>query len=230
MKVGIVGAGRVGSALASSLRRAGYEIVFGSRSPGAADKAPIAFMARAVGVVILAVPSAAIEDVIASAGGFDGKILIDATNPVAMSKHGLGLSVGLTSSGAEQIAALAPRASVFKAFNQTGFENMAAAGAYPTRPVMFVAGDDETAKPTVLMLVEDCGFEAIDLGGLRQARLLEPLALLWIELSRKLGFGRDFTFALQRSRRAASLNDPIAVNEQRPTPAAIVISNLAASE
>ena len=106
--------------------------------------------------------------------------------------------MGHTTSGAEQIAALAPAAHVFKAFNQTGFENMADARPYPARPVMFVAGDDAAGKKTVLTLVADCGFEPVDAGGLRCARLLEPLAMLWIELARKRGRGPQFTFILQR--------------------------------
>jgi predicted dinucleotide-binding enzyme len=63
---------------------------------------------------------------------------------------------------------------------------------------MFVAGDHAPGKPIVTRLVEDAGFEAIDAGGLRAARLLEPLAMLWIELARKRGLGSGFTFALQR--------------------------------
>ena len=106
--------------------------------------------------------------------------------------------MGFDSSGAKQIATLAPQAKVFKAFNQTGFETMADARPYAARPIMFVAGDDDAAKSTVLDLVTDAGFEAVDAGGLRAARLLEPLAMLWIELARKRGLGPDFTFALQR--------------------------------
>jgi predicted dinucleotide-binding enzyme len=64
---------------------------------------------------------------------------------------------------------------------------------------MFVAGDDAAAKPTVLQLVTDAGFEAIDLGNLQTARLLEPFAMLWIELARKRGMGSDFIFTLQRA-------------------------------
>jgi predicted dinucleotide-binding enzyme len=62
---------------------------------------------------------------------------------------------------------------------------------------MFVAGDDPNGKQTVIALVSDAGFEAVDIGGLRQARLLEPLAMLWIELARKRGRGPDIAFSLQ---------------------------------
>jgi predicted dinucleotide-binding enzyme len=149
-------------------------------------------------VTILATPFAAAAEVIAAAGGFVGRILIDATNPLAMTEHGLGLTMGHTISGAEAIAALAPSAHVFKTFNQTGFENMADAPAYAARPAMFVAGDDAASKAQVLSLVESTGFEAVDAGPLRAARLLEPLAMLWIGLGRLGGFGPDFAVTLQR--------------------------------
>ncbi len=135
---------------------------------------------------------------IAAANGFAGKILIDATNPIGKTALGPGLSIGFDSSGAETIARLAPDARVFKTFNQSGFENMADATVYKTPPVMFVAGDDDTAKPLVLQLVSDAGFEAVDAGPLHAARLLEPLAMLWIEQGRFRGMGPDFAFSLQR--------------------------------
>jgi len=66
---------------------------------------------------------------------------------------------------------------------------------------MLVAGDDSKYKSLVLNLVSAIGFEAVDAGPLSAARLLEPLALLWIKLAMKAGFGRDFAFALIRKSR-----------------------------
>ncbi|SDR62106.1 hypothetical protein SAMN05444161_0249 [Rhizobiales bacterium GAS191] len=200
MQVAIIGSGRVGGALAQALGRAGHEVRFGSRKPdpGKAGEAGIADAVAAADATILAIPFDAVDEAIAAAGGLAGKVLIDATNPLGMRDGGLGLTLGFDTSGAERIAAAAPHAHVFKAFNQTGFENMADASAYASRPVMFVAGDHEAAKPMVLSLVADAGFEAVDAGKLRAARLLEPLALLWIELARKRGGGANFTFTLQR--------------------------------
>jgi 8-hydroxy-5-deazaflavin:NADPH oxidoreductase len=139
----------------------------------------------------------AVRDVIAAAGRFAGKILIDATSPLGMGSRGLGLTMGSSTSGAETIAAMAPGAMLFKAFNQTGFENMADATAYATRPVTFVAGDDAAAKPLVMGLVTDAGFEPVDAGDMAESQLLEAYAMLWIELLRKRGLGSDFTFTLQ---------------------------------
>jgi 8-hydroxy-5-deazaflavin:NADPH oxidoreductase len=200
MQVAIVGSGNVGQALAQALHRGGHQIIFGLRNaePGKAEQTSIAEAAKQADAIILAVPFAAVAEVIAAASGFAGKILIDATNPLGMVEGGLGLTMGFTTSGVEQIASLAPEAHVFKAFNQTGFENMADTMPYASRPAMFVAGEDAAGKRTVLTLVSDAGFEAVDVGGLHAARLLESLAMLWIELARKRGMGSDFAFSLQR--------------------------------
>ena len=199
MDIAIIGTGNVGQALGAALRRAGHRIVFGVRDiePGNTDQLEIAAAVSQAGVTILAIPFEAAQDVIAAASGFEGRILIDATNPLGMGEAGLGLTMGHTTSGAEQIAALAPSAKVFKTFNQTGFENMADARPYTARPVMFVAGDDPAGKQTVMSLVSDAAFEPVDAGGLRASRLIEPFAMLWIELARVRGRGPDFAFTLQ---------------------------------
>jgi predicted dinucleotide-binding enzyme len=67
---------------------------------------------------------------------------------------------------------------------------------------MFVAGDDASRKPVVMELVSQLGFQAVDAGPLTAARLLEPLAMLWIELSIRRGLARDFAFALVRNSRS----------------------------
>jgi predicted dinucleotide-binding enzyme len=200
MDIAIFGNGQVGQALAQALRRAGRSLVFGLRNPGAdaPDELSLADAAAGAGICILAVPFGAVADVIRAAQGFAGKVVIDATNPLAFGADGLGLTLGFNTSGGEAIQRLAPEAKVFKTFNQTGFENIADVGPYVARPVMFVAGDDAAAKPAVLRLVADAGFEAVDAGDLVRSRLLEPLAMLWIELARKRGQGPDFSFSLQR--------------------------------
>jgi predicted dinucleotide-binding enzyme len=200
MRIAILGKGQVGQAIATALRRSGCTVIFGARVPDGAqtDETTVTRAVEQSDATILATPFNAAADVIAAAGGFVGRILIDATNPLGRREHGLGLTCGFETSGAEMIAAMAPQAHVFKAFNQTGFENMTEPGAYAARPVMFVGGDSDVAKPVVLGLVTAAGFEAIDAGALHAARLLEPLAMLWIELARKRGLGPDFAFTLQR--------------------------------
>jgi hypothetical protein len=200
MNIAIIGKGRVGSALAQALGRAGHRVNFGQRrpQPGQKDETSITEAVRDAEVTILAVPYDAVHEVIAAADGFAGKIIVDATNPLTMTADGLALSLGFETSGAERIAALAPKGRLFKAFNQTGFENMADASVYSGPLVMFVAGDDGAAKPIVLRLVADAGFQPIDVGPLRSARLLEPLAMLWIDLALKHQQGTGFALTLQK--------------------------------
>ncbi len=204
MNIAIIGSGQVGTALARGFGRVGHTVTYGVRRPNArrANERTIPAAAAGADVVVLAVPFDAVPEIVAAASGFAGKTAIDATNPLGIRDGGLALHLGFDTSGAERMAALAPAARVFKTFNQTGAENLAGAHAYQPAPVMFVAGDDASRKPVVMELVSQLGFQAVDAGALTAARLLEPLAMLWIELSIRGGFARDFAFALVRSSRA----------------------------
>ena len=118
-------------------------------------------------------------------------------NPLRMGAAGLELDIGHTTSGGEYVASLARDASVFKTLNQTGFANMELARNFAAVPaIMYVAGDDDAQKPMVLSLVSDLGFDAIDAGPLRVARLLEPLAMLWIHMALDRGQPMSRAFAL----------------------------------
>jgi predicted dinucleotide-binding enzyme len=122
-----------------------------------------------------------------------GKVVIDATNPLKPDLTGLSLTGDV--SGAELLQQGAPSAMLFKAFNIGNMRNP----VYPQgRAVMFVAGPDGEGKLTVMQLVTDVGFDAVDAGDLTQARLLEPLAMLWIKLAFAKGFGVDCAFVLAR--------------------------------
>jgi 8-hydroxy-5-deazaflavin:NADPH oxidoreductase len=147
-------------------------------------------------VVVLATPWPATEAAVKSAGDLSGKIVVDCTNPLKADLS--GLEIGLTTAGGEQVAGWARGAKVFKAFNTTGFNVMAAPMIQGIPTVMFVCGDDAAAKPQVLRLASDLGFDAVDAGPLTQARLLEPWALLWISLAFNGSVGRDYGFALLR--------------------------------
>ena len=204
MRIAIVGAGNVGSALGRGWLRAGEDVVFGVPDPAAPKYNALPRerlhtppeAARNAETIVLATPWQATETAVKSLGNLSGKIVIDCTNPLGVGPNGLELVLGHTSSGGEQVAAWAPGASVFKTLNQIGAENMAQAQLYPIRPVMFVAGDDETKKPAVMSLIAKLGFEAVDAGSLRIARLLEPYGMLWIDQALNHGRGRSFAFAL----------------------------------
>jgi hypothetical protein len=204
MQLGIIGAGNVGNALASGWIRAGHSITFGVRDLGAPQEGPagatyacVAGAASGAAVLVLATPWQAVSEALSAAGDLSGKTLIDCTNPLRVGASGLELDVGYDSSGGERVAALAPGASVFKTLNQTGFANMERAHEFSPLPaVMYVAGDDASRKPQVLSLVSDLGFRAVDAGPLRMARLLEPMAMLWIHMAVNRGEALSHAFAL----------------------------------
>ncbi|HVV93523.1 MAG TPA: NAD(P)-binding domain-containing protein [Hyphomicrobiales bacterium] len=205
MKIAIIGAGHVGQALAEGWAKAGHEVIFGVRDPakggpGDAPRKRVPEAAAGAEVVVLATPWREAENAIRAAGGLAGKIVIDCTNPLGPTESGLGLVVGFSTSAGEAVAGWATGAAVFKTLNQCGFAVMRDARAFgPPKPVMFVAGNDEAKKPVVMSLVGDLGFEAADGGPLRNARLLEPLAMAWIDRSMS-GRDRDFAFALTRKK------------------------------
>jgi predicted dinucleotide-binding enzyme len=201
----IIGAGSVGAALGKAWLACGHDVRFGVSEPDHPKHASLprerlhsARERRDAEIVVLAVPYAAARSALEALGDLSGAIVIDCTNPLGMGPQGLHLTLGFDTSGGEEIATWAPAASVFKTLNQTGAENMANAAAFQPRSMMFVAGNDESRKPIVMELVADLGFEPIDAGPLRAARLLEPLAMLWIDLVTKHNHPRDFAFARLR--------------------------------
>jgi len=208
MKIAVIGTGSVGGTLGRRWAELGNSVCFGVRDvadvdakaliakiKGDARLASVSDAAKDADVVVLATPYAANAAAIASAGDLSGKILLDVTNPIGAN---LTLAVGYITSGAEELAKLAPRARVIKAMNQVGFEVMANPSFAAGKPVMFVAGDDDAGKKVVLDLVSALGFEAIDAGELAIARLLEPYAMLWIHLMARRNMGRSFAFSLLR--------------------------------
>lgn len=209
MKIAIIGAGQVGGTLGAAwAQKGGHEIFFGVRAPhadktqallgaiagtaraGAPDEA-----ARFAEVIVLTVPWPAAQPAIRSLGPLAGKILLDATNPLIMGPDGLALDIGHSISGGEKVQGWATGASVFKTLNTTGFGTMAEPAFNGVKSVMFVAGDDAANKPKVIALVADLGFDVVDAGPLRNARLLEAHAMLWIDLALQRGLSRDFAFA-----------------------------------
>jgi 8-hydroxy-5-deazaflavin:NADPH oxidoreductase len=204
VKIAIIGAGNVGSALGRAWLSGGEDVVFGVPNPADPKyrslsrerlRTPLE-AAHDAEVVVIATPWPATEAAIKGLGDLFSKILIDCTNPLGMGAEGLELVLGHRTSGGEQVAAWAPGAAVFKTLNQIGAENMEKARLYPIRPVMFVAGDDDAKKPVVLSLIAKLGFEAVDAGPLRIARLLEAYGMLWIDQALNRGRGQTFAFAL----------------------------------
>jgi 8-hydroxy-5-deazaflavin:NADPH oxidoreductase len=211
MKLAIIGAGNVGGALGGNWAQKGHDIYFGVRDPkaekaqalvksigGKARAVSPAEAAAAADVIVLSTPWPATEAAIRSLGDVKGKIILDATNPLARGPNGISLEIGHTTSAGEKVQAWAAGSSVFKTLNTTGFGTMANPVFKGGKPVMFVAGDDAANKPKVMNLVGELGFEMIDAGPLTNARLLEAHAMLWIDLALARGQGRDWAFGILR--------------------------------
>jgi hypothetical protein len=210
MKIAVIGRGNVGRTLGLAFAGRGHGVTFGVRDPeihkeqersGSFPTVDVHSLDEAIAgaeAVCLAIPYVAALELGTMSHALAGKIVVDCTNPIG---PGLVLSVGHDTSGAEEIARMLPGARVVKAFNSTGWENMADP-AYPgyagLRPVMPVCGDDTEARRVVCGLAEDIGFEPWDWGPLAGARYLEPMAMLWIVSARAGGVGPDFAFALLR--------------------------------
>jgi len=188
-KIGIIGKGHVGSALERGLRRAGFDV----RAVGNDAKA-VRETAKAANVVMIAVPFGAIDDVLRELGGaIDGKIVVDVTNALTPDYQ---LALGYSTSGAEELQKKALKAHVAKAFNTVFAANMDTGQVKGERLSAFVASDDDDAKKTVLEMARAIGFDAVDAGPLRNARLLEPLGYFNIQLGMKLGMGSEIGFEL----------------------------------
>jgi predicted dinucleotide-binding enzyme len=188
MRIAVIGKGRVGQLLGPALVRAGHEVRYGVRDPsaGAGDDGILLLPRRDASdwaeIVILAVNWEGVDDALAALGSMQGRILIDCSNPLAFSpQDGLTLIMGFDRSAGEHVAANTA-ASVVKTLNQVSAGVMARAQDYHRRPVQLLAGDDAHAKAIVSQLLIDLGFRPVDFGGLAASRLLEPMAMVSIDL------------------------------------------------
>ncbi|MFN2607614.1 MAG: NADPH-dependent F420 reductase [Acidimicrobiales bacterium] len=197
MDVGILGTGVVGCTLGSGFVGLGHTVKMGSReagneraaqwAAGAGDRASTGTFADAAvfgEVVVLATAWSGTENALRLAGPdhLAGKVLIDATNPLASAAPDSppGLAVGHTDSGGEQVQRWLPGARVVKAFNTVGNAHMVHPDLPGGPPDMFICGDDPGAKDVVTGILADFGWPAVDVGGIEGARLLEPMCILWV--------------------------------------------------
>lgn len=195
MKIGILGAGNVGGTLGRIWQRAGHDVAFGRRKAEAGEVSLSEAFAHGE-LLLLATPWIGAREFLEGLGDFNGRVLMDATNPILPDFS--GLEYGTTTSGGEQVAAWARHARVVKAFNTVGFNVMAEPAFDEGKPTMFYCGDDAGAKAQCRELVDAAGFDAVDAGPLRQARYLEPVAMLWITMAIQHGYGREMALRLMR--------------------------------
>ncbi len=195
MKVGILGSGDVGKALANGFIKHGYEVMIGTRTAEklaqwkaqAGNKGRVGSFAETAAfgdLIVLAVKGlTAIETLqLAGAQNLGGKTVIDATNPIAEAPPQNGVLkffTTLDNSLMEQLQAAFPAADFVKAFSCIGNAFMVNPDFGGVKPTMFICGNKSNAKQTVNKILEQFGFEVEDMGGVEAARAIEPLCILW---------------------------------------------------
>lgn len=192
MQIAVIGTGNVGATLARGWAAAGHEISLGVRDleqfQGKSllqekniNAYPVTEAVSKSDVLLLSVPPDVIPVVARNLSGVEEKILIDPTNAFRGKPEGYA-------NGFEALVRLTSSKHIIKAFNNTGYENM----AHPAGVDTFVAGDSEWAKTVVKQLAEDLGFaHCYDFGGSDMAPLLEQLGMAWVNLALVRGLGRN---------------------------------------
>ena len=201
VRIGILGSGQVGRALARGWTAHGHEVRIGTRQDAVEDL-PVGRPAEVVAdadLVVLAVQGTAAVDLVGSlAAELEGRVLVDATNPLDMSGGAPMLFVGTTDSLGEQVQRAAPGARVVKAYNTVGNPLMVDPQLPGGPPTMFLAGDDADAKERVAGLLRDTGWEVADLGGIAASRWLEAMCMAWVAYGATHGTW-DHAFKLVRA-------------------------------
>ena len=193
-KVGVLGSGDVGTALAGGFLKHGFAVMRGTREPkkldawkkGAGANASVGTFEKAAAygeLVVLAVKGTAAESAVGLAGaGLSGKTVIDTTNPIADAPPVGGVLKYFTThdeSLMERLQKRAPKAKFVKAFSCVGSSLMVNPTLPGGKPTMFLCGADAGAKAEVYDVLKKFGWEWEDLGGPEAARAIEPLAMLW---------------------------------------------------
>jgi len=200
LSIGVLGSGSAGQTLATGFLGHGHPIMIGSRDPAklqewlrtAGPRARVGTFAETAqfgDLVVLSVNGRAAEDVIRLAGieNLNGKIVLDASDPLDFSSGRPGLFVGTTDSLGERIQRLIPTAYVVKGLNIVQADVMINPSLTGGEPDMFIAGDSDEAKRTVTGLLREFGWPVIDMGGIESARWLEAISLAWVVYSHRTG-------------------------------------------
>jgi hypothetical protein len=211
MRIGILGSGGVGQDLGLGFIGLGHDVKMGSRNPArdeikawlakAGKRASAGSFAEAAvfgELAVLAILWTGTENAIHLAGpeNLAGKVVIDVTNPLLFRPNALpGLAVGGVDSAGEQVQRWLPKARVVKAFNSVNHAHMFKPSFPDGPPDMFICGDDAAARETVAGICRDFGWGVVDMGKLEAARLLEPLALIYILNAIQTG-NWDYAFKL----------------------------------
>ncbi len=195
MRIAVLGSGVVGRSLGAGLAGHGHEVLMGTRDPGAervaawvAEAGPrataVSYAEAASGAELacLATSWSGAENALSLAGAANlaGKIVIDVTNPIGAGPPGSMLVLGHDDSAGEQVQRWLPTSLVVKTWNTVNHAHMIDPQVPGGPGDMFLCGNDAAAKQVVSELVAECGWPPLDVGPIEAARLLEPLAMLWV--------------------------------------------------
>lgn len=187
MKIGVIGAGRIGSSLGQAWSAAGHDVAYGVRDTSKAEAKELAGKVTSVAeaaahgeVILFAVPGGSVVETVKSLN-LSGKIILDATNGGGTGNQPV----------VQAIAEAAPQSSVYKAFNTLGFENFQNPAFGDLRADLLFIGP-ESQRAAVEALISDVGLNPVYVGGLDQTAALDAALSLWFTLSRR--FGRHLAF------------------------------------
>jgi len=211
MRVGILGSGLMGGKLGTIFARAGHEVMFSyarsndklkrlaPEAQGNARAGTPAEAAREADTILLAVHWWRVDDVLKQAGDLSGKVILTCCLP--MDAGNTKLIIGTTTSGAEELAKKVPRAHIVAAFQTVPSEvlfRVFEVRNKKTRPSLVSCGDDQNAKAVAAKLINDAGFDPVDVGSLQVARYTEPFALLVGELAYGGEGGPELAYRFER--------------------------------
>lgn len=208
MNIGILGSGEVGRKIADGCIDLGHHVMIGTRNPEKEElqnwidnpkykeSAFVGSFAEAASfgeLIVLSTLWEGTENAInlAISSNFNDKIVVDTTNPLEFAKDSPPkLSLGYDKSAGEIIQSLLPNSKVVKAFNTVGNPHMIHPNFPGGPPTMFICSNFKDAKDMIIQeLLTPFGWDTIDIGGIEQSRLLEPLAMIWITYYIQTGSG-----------------------------------------
>jgi 8-hydroxy-5-deazaflavin:NADPH oxidoreductase len=166
---------------------------------GAARAGTPSEAAQEADALLLAVHWSRVKDVLRQAGNLSGKVILTCSLP--MNNDDTKLVVAHTSSGAEELAKMIPKARIVSAFNTVPSEVLF--GVYEarrkaTRPSLVYCGDDKGSKAVAAELIRDVSFDPVDAGALRIARYTEPFALLVAQLAYEREGSPELAYRFER--------------------------------
>jgi len=193
MNIGIIGSGQVAKALGAGFLKHGHQVMLGTRDlsklatwaneNSGAKVGSVADAAKFGEAIVLAVKGAAALDALALAGdSLAGKTVMDTTNPISAEPPVNGVLkyfTNLDESLMERLQAAHPDAHFVKVFNSVGNTRMVNPEYAGGLPTMFICGNDASAKQAVTRILDQLGWETLDLGAVEAARAIEPLCILW---------------------------------------------------